>query len=342
MNTNTVAQSDYAANAYTENVQQTTKKSAVTNGKTIGDAVERKGSKYYEQLRKKFSIWILFWSVLTKEEAQANAAQYANANHTVVLIDTDKIEKMAEDEAYRKKYEGIISGAQTQLARIKNGLGSNASHVKGYGIKINDNGTASLFAVIDKSLAAQKERIAKNAKTRAEEKKAAEKKADKKKTEEKQELKNDRSKRRRKKDYVTVTASSVEELLKKINDTIYDSMSDRVKDTAGTALGSAYQFFCIKNSFSICYPKKKEGYRMAKRKETECAVGNRQDEEEILKTYQTEDYDYLANSATGMDCTGLMHRTPSNENEMESYQEVYQYLPPNVRVDAMDGKDSHK
>ena len=49
---------------------------------------------------------------------------------------------------------------------------------------------------------------------------------------------------------------------------------------------------------------------MAKRKETECAVGNRQDEEEILKTYQTEDYDYLANSATGMDCTGLMHRTP--------------------------------
>lgn len=81
---------------------------------------------------------------------------------------------------------------------------------------------------------------------------------------------------------------------------------------------------------------------MAKRKETECAVGNRQDEEEILKTYQTEDYDYLANSATGMDCTGLMYRTPSNENEMESYQEVYQYLPPNVRVDAMDGKDSHK
>lgn len=67
--------------------------------------------------------------------------------------------------------------------------------MKGYGIKINDNGTASLFAVIDKSLAAQKERIAKNAKTRAEEKKVAEKKADKKKTEEKQELKNDKSKK---------------------------------------------------------------------------------------------------------------------------------------------------
>ena len=56
MNTNTVAQSDYAANAYTENVQQTTKKSAVTNGKTIGDPqLSEKAQKYYEQLKKKFS-----------------------------------------------------------------------------------------------------------------------------------------------------------------------------------------------------------------------------------------------------------------------------------------------
>ena len=132
---------------------------------------------------------------------------------------------------------------ETQLAQIKNGLGSNASHVKGYGIKINDNGTASLFAVIDKSLAAQKERIAKNAKTRAEEKKVAEKKADKKKTEEKQELKNDKSKKaEEKEDYVTVTASSVEELLKKINDTIYDSMSDHVKTPQEQLLGQHINF----------------------------------------------------------------------------------------------------
>ena len=245
MNTNTVAQSDYAANAYTENVQQTTKKSAVTNGKTIGDPqLSEKAQKYYEQLKKKFSnMDFILVSADKKEEAQANAAQYANANHTVVLIDTDKIEKMAEDEAYRKKYEGIISGAQTQLAQIKNGLGSNASHVKGYGIKINDNGTASLFAVIDKSLAAQKERIAKNAKTRAEEKKAAEKKADKKKAEEKQKLENGKSKKtEEKEDYVTVTASSVEELLKKINDTIYGSMSDHVKTPQERLLGQHINF----------------------------------------------------------------------------------------------------
>lgn len=81
---------------------------------------------------------------------------------------------------------------------------------------------------------------------------------------------------------------------------------------------------------------------MEKRKEVTCAVGGRQDEEKMLDSYKTEDYDYLTNSATGMDCTGLMYRTPVDEAEMESYQQVYQYLPPNVKLDSLDGKDSHK
>ncbi|MCI8327827.1 MAG: hypothetical protein HFI37_08670 [Lachnospiraceae bacterium] len=81
---------------------------------------------------------------------------------------------------------------------------------------------------------------------------------------------------------------------------------------------------------------------MEDRKDLKCAVGSGQDEEKIIDTYRTEDYDYLSNSATGMDCTGLMYQTPVNEAEMESYQQVYQYLPPNVKLDSMDGKDSHK
>lgn len=79
-----------------------------------------------------------------------------------------------------------------------------------------------------------------------------------------------------------------------------------------------------------------------KRKDVQCAVGSREDEEVMLRDYKTEDYDYLTNSANGMDCTGLMYRTAVNESEMENYQQVYQYLPPNVKVDSMDGKDSHK
>lgn len=225
MNTNTVAQSDYAAAAYTENTKKT---SRVTNGKTIGEPeLSEKAQKYYEELKKKFSnMDFILVSADKKEEAEANAGKYANANRTVVLIDTEKIEKMAEDEAYRKKYEGIISGAQKQIAQMQSSFENSTPYVKTYGIKVNDNGTASLFAVIDKSLALQKERIGKKAEQRAQEKKQAEKESEEKRAEEKAELRDERTQGADEGDYVTVTASSVEELMQKIHDTLYEGMSD--------------------------------------------------------------------------------------------------------------------
>ena len=53
-----------------------------------------------------------------KEQAKAQAGSYANANKMVVLIDEEKIEKMAEDENYRKQYEGIIANAATGLSSM--------------------------------------------------------------------------------------------------------------------------------------------------------------------------------------------------------------------------------
>lgn len=64
------------------------------------------------------------------------------------------------------------------------------------------------------------------------------------------------------------------------------------------------------------------------------APGKMNEKEEILANAKMDNYDYLANSAAGMDCTGLMNRTPEDEAEMENYQQVYQYLPPNVKVDS--------
>lgn len=56
-------------------------------------------------------------------------------------------------------------------------------------------------------------------------------------------MKNDKSQKTEEKgDYVTVTASSVEELLKKINDTMYDSMSDYVKTPQEQLLGQHINF----------------------------------------------------------------------------------------------------
>ena len=40
--------------------------------------------------------------------------------------------------------------------------------------------------------------------------------------------------------------------------------------------------------------------------------------------------DYLVNSASTQDCTGLVPRGLQSDEEVEAYEEVYHYLPPKV------------
>lgn len=195
-------------------------------GKTIGEPeLSEKAAEYYEKLKKKYgNMDFILVSKDMKQQAQAQAGSYANASKMVVLIDEEKIERMAEDEDYRKQYEGIIRNAATQLPQMKSGLQSTGANVKGFGIKVNDNGTASLFAVIDKSLELQKERIAK----KAEENRDA-RKADAKKAWEERWEKTDEPYGTENEDTVTVTASTIEELVQKVKDVVYEGMSDNVQ-----------------------------------------------------------------------------------------------------------------
>ena len=39
-------------------------------------------------------------------------------------------------------------------------------------------------------------------------------------------------------------------------------------------------------------------------------------------------FDYLQNAASVNDCTGLIPSLPASEEELESYLDVYEYLPP--------------
>ena len=41
-----------------------------------------------------------------------------------------------------------------------------------------------------------------------------------------------------------------------------------------------------------------------------------------------DDFDYLSNAASAMDCTGLIPSLPQNEDELASYNDVVQYMPP--------------
>ena len=237
----------YASAVQSENTAQETSSSkraaANVTGRTIGTpGLSDKAAKYYEQLQKKYSnMDFILVSEDQKEQAKSQASSYANASRMVVLIDEDKIERMAEDENYRAKYEQIIANSASGISQLKSSLSASGTNVKGFGMQVNDNGTASYFAVLEKSSAAQKERIEKKSAEKKEAKKAADKKAEAKKAEKKRKDKLEEDDDGDS-DTITITASSIEDLIKKIGDYTQMSMSDNVLTESEQKVGQHIDF----------------------------------------------------------------------------------------------------
>lgn len=219
------------------------KKTGRVSGKTVGNVqVSEKAAKYYEQLKAKFSDkeFVLVSSDM-KEQAKAHAASFANPNKMVVLIDDEKLEKMAEDENYRAQYEGIIANASSGMAKLQNSLAGSGAKVKGFGMQINDNGLTSFFAVLDKAGSDQRARLEKKAQEKKEAKKAQEKKDKKTKEQERlEEKRKDKTHGARDEELVTITANSIDELLQKINNMIIEDMSDYVLTDAERQVGQGF------------------------------------------------------------------------------------------------------
>ena len=194
-------------------VDQANKKNEkVENTKnTIGKPeLSESASNYYEELKAKYKD-VEF--VLVDDEQTAGAKEYASNIHSdksmIVLISESEVEAMATDETTRTKNEQLITDAKAQMPGLIDQLKESGVEVKSFGIELNSDGTTSYFAVIDKSLDAQKERIEKN---RAEKQEAEAKEA---RTDKKTKLS-------------TVSASSMEELIKKIKDTLYEAKADNI------------------------------------------------------------------------------------------------------------------
>lgn len=197
---------------------------------------------YYNSLKKKYgNLNFVLVASDKKQEAEMMKGSFASPNALTVLIDTEKIERMATDEAYRNKYEAILSNAMSGLSQMKTQLGSTANNVKAYGMSVNNNGTASFFAVIDKSLAAQRERIEKKAEEKAAAKKKEAKIEEKKKTEERIK-ENRKSSKEAMEDTITITANSIEELLRKIDSYYQQDMFSNLRTEEEKAVGSRMDF----------------------------------------------------------------------------------------------------
>ena len=185
-----------------------------------------------------------------KQQVQANAAAYGNAAKQVVLIDDEKIEKMATDENFRKKYEGIIAMSQLKLQEAKNSLTSSGASVKNFGMSVDSNGKMSFFATVEKAAEkkAAEKKAAQKKEAKLKEKKLAEKKANEKKAAEKAAEKKAEEKAAEEvsnepiddKEYVEIKADSMDELVDKISTYAYDSSSRNVLTDSEKQVGQKF------------------------------------------------------------------------------------------------------
>ena len=234
------ALSTYASDyQYRANQVDATEKKSRVYGRTIGQPeLSEKAQKYYQKLKAKYgNMDFILVSPDMKAEAERNKGMYRSSKELLVLIDSDKIEKMAEDEEYRKKYESILDNATAQMNMMKSQLGANGDRVSSFGMTFDDHGNASFFAVVDKSLEKQRERIdEKRAEARDEKKASAEKARENSLEKRKPEKKSEKS------DSVTVESSSWEDLLKKINDIIYSERADYIWTDSEKKVGQAFDY----------------------------------------------------------------------------------------------------
>ncbi len=217
-------------------------------GKTLGKAqLSEEGAKYYEELKKKYSgMDFVLVSKDMKEYAKPNASSFGAPNRLVVLIDEEKIERMATDPQYREKYEGIIARAQYQMPQLKSIL-QEKSGVKTIGMQVNDNGTASFFAVMQKSSKEMTEKTAAKREAKKKAEKAELAKEQKEKVQEKLRSKAaehaDKSEPSEdEEDYVILQADSIEELMRKIDDYNFNLRADSIQTPAEKLVGQSIDF----------------------------------------------------------------------------------------------------
>lgn len=207
---------------------------AANTKNTLGNPkLSETASSYYEELKAKHSdvefVLVDDANVATAKEQSANI----NTNKSmIVLISEDEVEQMATDESLREKNEKLITDAKAQMPDLIEQLKETGTEVKSFGIEFNDDGTASYFAVVDKSMAAQKERIENKVEEKRAEKKEDAKKAAAEKTE--------TNRTGKKEDLTTVTASSMEELIRKIKDTMYMAKADTVMTAQEKMVGQSF------------------------------------------------------------------------------------------------------
>ncbi len=223
-------------------------------GMTIGNVqLSDTAKNYLDKLKSKFhGMEFITVSKDMKAQVQQNAAAYGNANKMVVLIDEEKLERMATDESFRKKYEGIIASSQSKMMQAKMGLSSSGSNIKNFGMSVDSNGKESFFATVGKSQDLQKKRMEKKAAEKKEQKIKEKKIAEKKAREERiNKARDDKAEKTKDKENVDIhedeefemiESNSLDELLSKVQIFSYNNAASRVMADTEKMVGTRVDF----------------------------------------------------------------------------------------------------
>lgn len=136
------------------------------------EKLSAKAQSYLEGLRKKYGDYDFVVSdTLDTSKTAGNTKDYS------VILTTEEIEKMAEDEDYAKKVMGQVGNAVDILNNLsEKDLGEGVQFSQ-LAVSFDSEGNMKLFAQLEKLSADQQERLEEAKEKRAEEKKATEAKS---------------------------------------------------------------------------------------------------------------------------------------------------------------------
>lgn len=227
---------NYAAMQYGMNTTQTTKqqkneKTEETKSTTNQtQKLSKKAQEVLNKLKDKYKNMDFFVSDTTDDDEAKQIMSRGTKDYSV-LISSDELEKMANDESYYNSRVSDIDGAVDMSKQINEKFGydsaygkENGTQISKIGIKFNNDGTTTYFVELEKLSEKQKERIESVKEKKAEEKKAEAKKND---TASKAKETTEATKK------TSVQADSLEELMEKIKGIDWDSIKEETPQTEG-------------------------------------------------------------------------------------------------------------
>lgn len=127
---------------------------SVMNGVELSDGAKS----LLEELKNKYTNMDFFVAdYSTEEEAQQYLSR--GTKEYSVLIDPETLEKMAANEEIRAKYTEILDNASQKFDEIKEELGEDGKYVDRIGITFTEDGSAKYFAHLTQMSEKQRERI---------------------------------------------------------------------------------------------------------------------------------------------------------------------------------------